>query len=343
MFEFFVGGAAEICGSSTEFQGGFVLGTVSEFGIRAFAKPNGTDNIHIESEDFGNFDIEIGDTEPRADEAEIFSALVRGIMNGFIESGNIFGGFDAKISSEIPAESGISAAATFEVLIGKIISTLFFENSVPALRLAQFGQLAESDYYGRPCGLSKQLISAVGKTALLDFSDSEIPRFCELDFDFSKSGLALALIKSSGEPSDSFEKEMDIQKDLALVSWNMGHNFLSEADEAEFIAQFPILRQKCGEKAVLRGLRFFEESRRAQEMAEALETCDFSGFLALCKKSAESSEEKPAALSFIQNLLGESGAAIVFSKNVLAFVFEENLAEFVEKAEKQGLGVMFLL
>jgi hypothetical protein len=88
MFEFFAGAAVIFSGSETEQQGGCVFGAESELGIRAFAKPNGTDTIHIESEDFGNFDIEIGDCEPRAEEAETFPALVRGIMNCFIESGN---------------------------------------------------------------------------------------------------------------------------------------------------------------------------------------------------------------------------------------------------------------
>ena len=86
MYEFFSSGAVLLCGRHSEEQCGFVLGAETEQGIRAFAKPNGTDTVHIESEDFGNFDIEIGDSEPKAEEAETFAALVRGIMNCFIES-----------------------------------------------------------------------------------------------------------------------------------------------------------------------------------------------------------------------------------------------------------------
>lgn len=313
MFEFFAGGTTIFGGNFSEQQGGFVFGFATEQGIRAFAKPNGTDTIHIESEDFGNFDIEIGDTEPRAEEAETFSALVRGIMNCFIESGNIFGGFDAKISSEIPSGSGISSFAAFEILIGKIISGLFFENSVPALRLAQFGQIAESDFFGRPCGISEQLISALGGNVLLDFSDPEIPKFEKIDFDFSKSGYTVAVIDCENEIPEDYS---EILKDLGFVAWNMGHNSLSEADEAEFIAQFPILRQKCGERAVFRALDFFEESRRAKEEAEALENGDFPEFLRIYEESG---------------------------KTKLKFVPEEKAAKFAEETEKQGFGVMFVL
>lgn len=313
MFEFFAGGTTIFGGNFSEQQGGFVFGFATEQGIRAFAKPNGTDTIHIESEDFGNFDIEIGDTEPKAEEAETFSALVRGIMNCFIESGNIFGGFDAKISSEIPSGSGISVTVPFEILIGKIISGLFFENSVPALRLAQFGQIAESDFFGRPCGISEQLISALGGNVLLDFSDPEIPKFEKIDFDFSKSGYTVAVIDCENEIPEDY---LEIMKDMGFVAWNMGHNSLSEADEAEFIAQFPILRQKCGERAVFRALDFFEESRRAKEEAEALENGDFCEFLRIYEESG---------------------------KTKLKFIPEEKAAEFAEEMEKQGFGVMFVL
>ena len=312
LFEFFANGAIVFCGNHTEEQGGFVFGTVSEQGIRAFAKPSGTDFIHIESEDFGNFEIEIGDCEPRAEEAETPVAIVRGIMNCFIESGNIFGGFDAKIVSEIPPKSKISETAAFEILIGKIISGLFFENSVPALRLAQFGKIAEDDYFGRPSKLSERIISAIGKTVLLDFSDPEMPNWQEIDFDFGKTGYTAALISSEDFEEDYFETE----KNLAFVAWNMGHNALSESDEAEFIAQFPILREKCGEKAVHKALRYYEESRNALEEAEALAMENFDEFLRIYSGSGN------------QNPV---------------FVLEDSAGDFADEKEKQGFGILFVI
>lgn len=314
MFEFFAGGSMIICGNNTENQGGCVFGTETEQGIRAFAKPNGTDTVRIKSEEFGNFDMEIGDCEPRAEEAETFSALVRGIMACFIESGNIFGGFDAEIVSEIPCGSGISVSAAFEVLIGKIISGLFFENSVPEIRLAQFGRTAESDYFGRPCGISERLISAVGGTVLIDFSDPEMPEYRKTDFDFGKSGYTVA-VTAEEENRDFPEDYFETEKNLALVAWNMGHNVLSESDEAEFIAQYPILRKKCGEKAVSDALDYYGESRRAREEAEAIENGDFDEFMKIYRESG---------------------------KTAFSIIPEEEASEFAEEKEKQGFGVMFI-
>ena len=361
MFEFFASGRTEIGGNHTDHQGGCILGAATEQGIRAFAKPNGTDTIHIESEGFESFDIEIGDCEPRAEEAETSAALVRGIMNCFIESGNIFGGFNANITSDIPAGSGISSSAAFEVLIGRIISGLYFENSVPALRIAQFGKIAENDYFGKPCGLMDQLICSVGGTVFADFSDSEMPQYRKIYFDFAKSGHSVAIIDCKASHADLTDDYAGIVKDMGLVAWNMGYTLLSEASEAEFIAQYPILRQRCGERAVLRALHYYEETRRANDEANALESGDFEKFLEVYRESAKSSEEKlkniisenepehrleKAILAARDFLSGKGGARVHgggFAGTAQAIVPEEMTGDFAAAMEEKGFGVMFVL
>ena len=361
MYEFFSGGRTEIGGNHTDHQGGCVLGASIEQGVHAFAEKSSGDVIHIESEGFGTIEMDIGDTEPRAEEAETPAALVRGIMNCFIESGNVFGGFDAKITSDIPSGSGLSSSAAFEVAIGKIISGLYFENSVPDIRIAQFGQIAENDYFGKPCGLMDQLICAVGGTVFADFSDSEMPKYRKIDFDFSKSGYSVAIIHCGADHANLTDDYVGIVKDMGLVAWNMGHSFLSEGDEAEFIAQYPILRERCGERAVLRALHYYEETRRANEEAFALEKGDFSEFLRLYRDSAESSEEKlkniisenepnqllKKSIDAAREILGENGAARVhgggFGGTSQAIVPDEMAAEFAEEMEKRGFGVVFVL
>lgn len=361
MYNFSVNGRTEIGGNHTDHQGGCVLGAAVEQSMRAFAEPSGSDLIHIESEGFGTVEMEIGDTQPRAEEAETPAALVRGIMNCFIESGNVFGGFNAKISSEVPAGSGMSSSAAFEVLIGRIISGLYFENSVPPLRIAQFGQIAENDYFGKPCGLMDQLICSVGGLVFADFSDAEMPLYRNVNFDFSKSGYSVALIDCGTGHEDFTEDYAQIVKDMGLVAWNMGYTVLSEASEAEFIAQFPILRQKCGEKAVLRALHYYEETRRAGEEAEALESGDFAKFLEIYRESAKSSKEKlknivtekepdrllEKAIADAKNFLGKEGAARVhgggFGGTAQAIMPAELAPDFADIMEKQGFGVMFVL
>lgn len=361
MYEFFAGGRTEIGGNHTDHQGGCVLGASVEQGIHAFAEPSGTDLIHIETEGFGTIEMEIGDIDPIAEEAETPAALVRGMMNCFIESGNIFGGFNANITSDIPAGSGISSSAAFEVLIGRIISGLYFENSVPALRIAQFGKIAENDYFGKPCGLMDQLICSVGGTVFADFSDSEMPQYRKIDFDFAKSGYSVAIIDCKASHADLTDDYAGIVKDMGLVAWNMGYTLLSEASEAEFIAQYPILRQRCGERAVLRALHYYEETRRADDEANALESGDFEKFLEVYRESAKSSEEKlkniisenepehrlEKAIFAARDFLSGKGGARVhgggFAGTAQAIVPEEMTGDFAAAMEEKGFGVMFVL
>lgn len=350
MYEFFAGGAVVLGGNGTENQGGCLIGTVAEQGIRAFARPSASDVIHIESEDFGTIEIEIGDTDPKAEEAETPAALVRGIMNCFIESGNVFGGFNARIFSDIPSESGISYSSAFAVLIGKIISGLYFENTVPAIRIAEFAKAAETDYFGRPCGVFEKLVSALDGTVFADFSDPEMPQFCKICFDFAKSGYTAAMVDFGAK---SAEDNLEAEKDLGFAAWNMGHTVLSEGDEVELIALYPILKERCGERAALRALYFYEETRRAEEEAAALEKGDFSKFLKNYKESAASFEEKfgigeeyKAAFDLARGFFGEEGAAKISGENkksLLAILPEKFAADFAEEAEKQGFGVMFVL
>ncbi len=356
---FFAPGRTELGGNHTDHQGGCVLGAGVSLGIGAEAEPNGKDIVRIESDGFGEIEVDIGDTEPRQEEIGTPIALVRGICDCFLQSGNVFGGFDAHISSEIPAGSGLSSSAAFEVLIGKIISGLFFGDTVPALRLAQFGQRAENEFFGKPCGLMDQLICAVGGVVFADFSDRQNPEFRRVDCDISSFGYRLAIIESGADHSGLTGDYARIARDMGLIAMGLGHSLLSEAEEAEFLAQVPILREKYGEGPVLRAFHYFCETRRAKEEAAALERGDFEEFLSLFRDSAESSERylkniisenEPEqrlkkAIDCARDVLGESGAVRVhgggFAGTAQAFVPSGEAKRFVLEMEAAGFKCLF--
>lgn len=356
---FFVPGRTELGGNHTDHQGGCVLGAGVSLGMTAEALRTDTDLIRIESDGFGSFELELGDFDPRPEEKGSPMALIRGVCGSFIESGNVFGGFEAEISSEIPAGSGLSSSAAFEVLIGKIISGLYFGNTVPPLRIAQFGQRAENVYFGKPCGLMDQLICALGGVVFADFSELQNPEFHQVNYDFSASGHSLAIIDCGAGHADLTADYAAITRDMGLVAQSLGHERLCEAEEAEFLAQFPILRQKFGEGPVLRALHYFDETRRAGEEAEALERGDFGEFLRLYRESAESSEtylrnivseNEPGqllkkAIDRARDILGGSGGVRVhgggFAGTAQAFVPAEMAGHFAAEMEKAGFRCLF--
>ncbi len=356
---FFTSGRTELGGNHTDHQGGCVLGAGVSLGMTAAAKRNGTDLVRVCSDGFGEIEIDIGETSPRPEEAGTSASLVRGVCDCFLQSGNAFGGFDAHISSEIPVGSGLSSSAAFEVLIGKIISGLYFENTIPPLRLAQFGQRAENEFFGKPCGLMDQLICSVGGVVFADFSDPELPEFHQISYDFSSCGYRLAIIESGADHSHLTGDYAKIPKDMCLIAQSLGHRVLSEADEAEFLSQFPILREKYGEVPSFRAFHYFEETRRAKEEAEALTRGDFIRFLGLFRESAESSEKylknvvsenEPEhrlkkAIDLAREILGGDAAVRVhgggFAGTAQAFVPEEAVDRFTLRMENAGFHCIF--
>lgn len=298
--EIFVPGRTELGGNHTDHQGGCVLGAGVSFGMTALAAPNKTDTVTVHSAGFGEFSVDIGDTEPRPEEAGTPAALLRGVCAGFIESGNIFGGFDADVESEIPPGSGLSSSAAFEVLLGSIINRLFFGGSVPPEFIAVNGKKAENDYFKKPCGLMDQLICALGGIVFADFADPENPQYRRINYDFAKSGYALAIIECGAGHADLTEDYARIPRDMRLIAGDLGYERLSEATAAEFYSVFPILRKKYGDRPTFRALHFFEETRRAAEEADALSAGNFDEFLRLYRESAESSE------NYLQNIISEN-------------------------------------
>ena len=122
-------------------------------------------------------------------------------------------------------------------------------------------------------------------------------------------------------------------------------------EEGAFFAAIPQLRRACGDRAVLRALHFFGETRRAQSQAEALERGDFPGFLELVKESGRSSwlylqnvtvpgaadQSLALTLAVCQDALEGRGACRVhgggFAGTVQAFVPLEILDAFRARME----------
>lgn len=139
----------------------------------------------------------------------------------------------------------------------------------------------------------------------------------------------------------------------------MGAERLCETTEAEFYAFLPQIREQFGERTVLRAAHYYDETRRAQEEASALENGDFEAFLELFRASAESSENylqnivtenEPKQLlrrciDRARELLGGEGAVRVhgggFAGAAQVFVPKEKALAFANEMEQSGFHCIF--
>ena len=340
-------GRTEIGGNHTDHQRGRVLAAAVNLDTVAAVRANGTDLIRVQSAGYPLCQINIKELSPRKEEINTTSALIRGVAAGFARLGCQVQGFDAYCESTVLPGSGLSSSAAFEVLIGTVINHLFFAGKAAPEEVARIGQYAENVFFGKPCGLMDQTASAVGNLVFIDFFDKDQPYIRPVSFDFSTCGHALCIIDSGANHADLTEEYAAVPGEIKAVAAHFGKEVLTQIDRETFFAAVAELREKCGDRAVLRAVHFYQENARVPEQVAALEKGEFDTFLKLVKESGYSSymylqnvipagckkhQNVAVALAMCEHFLQGRGAYRVhgggFAGTVQAFVPVEMLEAF---------------
>ena len=282
-------GRTEVSGNHTDHQRGRVLAGAVNLDTVAAVRANGSDVIRVQSKGYPLCQVRLDALEPVEAEINSTPALIRGVAARFSQLGCKVGGFDAYCESTVLPGSGLSSSAAFEVLIGTIINHLFFDGRVSQPEIAQIGQYAENVFFGKPCGLMDQTASAVGGLVTIDFADKAHPEIRPVHFDFSTTGHALCIIDSRADHADLTDEYAAVPGEMKAVCAYFGKDVVTEIPEEEFYAAIPALREKCGDRAVMRVIHEYNENRRVPKQVACLESGDFAGFLRLTKESGFSS------------------------------------------------------
>ena len=373
-------GRTELGGNHTDHQNGQVLAAAVDMRISAAAAACGNGHtedaacaagnghtegkrVELYSEGFGLIELDILDLSMREAEKGTTAGLVRGVLAGLAEQGFKVGGFKAYIKSDVPAGSGLSSSAAFEVLIGRIISGLYNDDSISYVELAKVGQYAENVYYGKPCGLMDQIACASGKTVYIDFAYDGCPIIEEIDFDFDSCGYKLCITDTGGSHADLTDEYAAVPAEMSAVAELFGggpcgcqgggepeRHKLRGITSEQLLEKASEIREKAGDRALLRALHFAGETERAKAEAEALKEGDFGEFLRLVKESGDSSYkllqnvyaggDQPiaVALAVSELVLGEDGVCRVhgggFAGTIQAFVKIEDVDRYKAEMDK---------
>ena len=341
-------GRTEIGGNHTDHQRGRVLAAAVNLDTVAAVRVNGTDTVRILSQGYPLCEVNLSELEPVASEINSTPALIRGVAARFAQLGCQVKGFDAYVESTVLPGSGLSSSAAYEVLVGTVINHLFFGGKASQPLVAQIGQYAENVFFGKPSGLMDQMASSVGGLVTIDFFDKENPVIKSVNFDFSACGHALCIIDSRASHADLTDEYAAVPGELKQICAYFGKEVLTQVDEADFYAALPALRERCGDRAVLRGIHEYRENRRVDAQVAALESGDFDTFLKLVTESGHSSwmylqnvipagyrehQEMAVALALCEKYLDGRGAYRVhgggFAGTVQAFVPNDMLDSFV--------------
>ena len=340
-------GRTEICGNHTDHQRGCVLAAAVNLDALAAVAENGTDTIRVQSEGYPLYQVALSQLEPQEDEKNTTASLIRGVAAKFVEMGYQLRGLDIYVSSQVLPGSGLSSSAAFEVLLGTVLNGMFCGGTVSAQVIAQIAQYAENVFFGKPSGLMDQMASSVGNLVEIDFGDVEHPVVTPLDFDFAATGYALCIIDSRASHADLTDEYAAIPVEMREVAGYFGKEVLSQVPEADFYGNLSALRQKFGDRAVLRAYHYYQENRRVPQACQALRQGDFQRFLEIIRQSGYSSymylqnvspagavkqQDMAITLALCEHYLEGTGAYRVhgggFAGTCQAFVPEEKLEDF---------------
>ena len=280
-------GRTEVCGNHTDHQHGEVL--AASINNDAIAVVGISDSVNIMSEGYPMISFSLDDISKQTDEEGTTLALIKGVLAGCRDRGYKIGGFNAYITSDVLGGSGLSSSAAFETVIGNILSYLYNDGGIDAVTIAKIGQYAENYYFGKPCGLMDQMACSVGGLCHIDFANPEEPAIDKIQVDLDEYGYALCITDTKGSHADLTPDYAAVPSEMKSIAAFFEKDVLHELTEEDVIKNITALREKSGDRAVLRALHFFEENLRVRQEAASLKEHKFDIFLENVSKSGNSS------------------------------------------------------
>lgn len=282
-------GRTEVCGNHTDHNHGQVLAAAINLDAVACASKNDSGIIRVFSKGYPGDTVDLNVLVPQENEKDKSVALVRGVAARFVQLGYKIGGFDAVTVNNVLKGSGMSSSASFEVLVGTILNYLYNDGKISPVEIAQIAQYAENVFFGKPCGLMDQMACSVGSFVEIDFADPEVPVITPVEFDFASCGHSLCIVDTRADHADLTDEYAAIRREMEAVAGFFGKKCLRDTPEEDVLADLGAIRDKLGERPLLRALHFYEDNRRVEKEAKALKDGDFESFKALVIDSGNSS------------------------------------------------------
>ena len=345
-------GRSEVGGNHTDHQFGKVLATSINLDAIAIVAPLEEAVIDLKSEGYDRIKVDLEHLDKEDVKEGSSQALIAGVAYKLKEDGYKIGGFEAYVTSDVLNGAGMSSSAAFEVLIGNILSGLYNNMEISPVFLAQAGQFAENEFFGKPCGLMDQMASSVGGLINIDFKDPKKPVIKKVDVDFEEYGHSLCIVDTKGSHADLTDDYAAIPEEMKKVANFFDKAVLREVDKDDFYLNLPKIREILGDRAVLRAMHLFEENKRVDEQVKALEDGDFETFKKLIKESGDSSfkylqnvysshdltnQSESIGLAISDICLGDKGVSRVhgggFAGTIQAFVPDDIVGMYKKSVE----------
>ena len=285
---FSCGGRFEVLGNHTDHNHGLCIAATCDLSIYAAVKQRNDKLVHVLSEGFGFFEVDLNNLEKVDDEDGKPASIVRGIAS-YLSNDFKYGGFDVYLKSEIPAGIGASSSAAYELIIAEIFNCLYNAGEIPLMTLCKAGQSAERNYFGKRCGLLDQIGVAYGGLVFIGFEQIDNPQVLPLRTAFKDYSFIIVDTGTSHEGLS--ELYSSIPEDMYKVADHFKKAFLREVDYEELKNNKDEIIENCGELANNRAIHFFEENLRVEEALQAIQDNKVEVLVKLMNESRKSSTD----------------------------------------------------
>ena len=283
-------GRLEIIGNHTDYNSGTVItSSAGNLNILTSVKKSDDSMIVIKSEGYPDLVVDLNDIEYKESEKETSVAFVKGIAARFKQLGYNVGGFKVEMMSTIYKGGGVSSSAAYCVLICKILSYYYNNDSIDTVTMAKISKWSENNYFGKGSGLLDQIGCCSKGFVQSDFKDQENPVINECNVDLGN--YKILLLDTKTDHSESQGGFQQLVADMHEVAIYFGVKYLRELSMEQFMAEYNKPEHKdvrCWDRAY----HFMTEIERVDRAYKALQNNDLDAFLVEINESGLSSELK---------------------------------------------------
>ncbi len=280
-------GRVELCGNHTDHQGGCVVALAVDLDVLGVVRAREDAVIQIHSVGLEPCKVDLQGEAPKKGTSQ---AIIYGVAKALEQRGYAVGGFDCVTHSSVPVGSGLSSSAAFENFVATVLSCLYNQDRVQPVEKALAGQLAENEYFGKPCGLMDQMASCLGNVSFIDFQDAKHPLYQTVAMPLETVGYTMCVVKTGGSHADLTHLYAAIPGEMKAVASCFGKQVLSQLTQEDIVNHISYLREQVGDRAVLRSLNYYDETARSREICKALQQGDLQEVLSLVEQSGRGSQ-----------------------------------------------------
>lgn len=204
---------------------------------------------------------------------------------------------NVEISSNLTPGIGLSSSAAFEMLFAVLFNTVYNDGKFSNDTLASIAYVAETQYYGKPCGILDQTAIVYGGVVKISFSDSDDLDVSRLDFSYEDAGLAVVLVNSGADHHVDAKFFDSIPNSMKKAAKIYGKDYLKDIPIFQYCSGLMNANRQLGNKAVLKSLHFKHTENIVKQFLSAMKNNDKRQLLYLHQITGFSSAV------FLQNLI----------------------------------------